>query len=281
MNNEKREKILFLMQVPPPVTGASLRNMEIFNMRELREQYAIKLIPFIFAKNVSDLSVFSILKIVKGLKISFLIVINMIFFRPDFVYMTPVPKGFAYLRDVINIFLVKLFRKKTVFHLRSLGFGEKSKNSLFFRILNRMIFENVYVIALSGTTAKDIERIYKGKIFIVNDGIKDENPVADFNNRKAGIVKIVFFSNLFLAKGIVNFLEILSILKNVVRFSGEIYGQEGDLSEKELMKFVDKLGLSDFVSYKGEVPDRKSGDPGKDGEKGERKVFKLVYYREI
>ncbi len=248
----KSIKILFLMQVPPPVTGASLRNSEIFEIIDSSAEYYAKLIPFNFAKNVSLLSGFSILKVLKAFRISARMIYDLVFFRPQIVYMTPVPHGFAYYRDIINILIAKMFRKKMVFHLRPLGFKAQSERNKFYRTINKILFKNTYVICLSKIVSFDIEGIYNGECIILNNGIK----AVKFEKEKSKNSEpvIMFYSNLFFAKGIVDFLELLSILKQEgVKFRGQIYGQEGDISVDDLNNLINRFGLSVDVSYHGKV----------------------------
>ena len=250
------KKILFVMQVPPPVTGATLRNQSVFDVLSGVDRFATKLISIRFAGDVSELSSFSVKKIVKSSILFFRVIRELIFFRPDIVYLTPVPTGFAYWRDLITISLVKIFRKKMVLHLRPLGYQERSQRSGIIRRLNRFIFRNTRVICLSSLTAKDVEGIYPGSPMILPNGIEtvdpgDENPV-----NEAPV--ILFFSNLFAAKGLYDFLDALRLLRDRgLVFRGRVCGEEGDISRDELEAAIVKRGLNGVVTYIGKTAGNK------------------------
>lgn len=252
MKREKNKKILFIMQIPPPVTGATLRNSAIVDILKKESGFLTRLIPISFVKSVSDLSSFSFLKILRSFVTFMKIIYQMIIFRPGIVYMTPVPVGPAYYRDLVMVFLIKLFRKKIIHHLRPLGFRSRSEAGRIIKVLNRFIFRNTSVICLSGITAKDVKGIYEGEPHILNNGIDVID--LEFDKRENKIPVILFFSNLFIAKGVFDFLETLSILHDRgVKFTGVIYGQEGDISKQQLDLAIKDMALSDHVSYGGEV----------------------------
>ena len=252
MKREKNKKLLFIMQIPPPITGATLRNSAIVDILKREAGFLTRLIPISFVKSVSDLSSFSLFKVFRSFVTFVKIIYQMIVFRPGIVYMTPVPVGSAYYRDLIMVFLVKLFRKKIIHHLRPLGFRSRSEASRIIKILNRFIFRNTSVICLSGITSKDVQGIYEGEPHILNNGIDVVD--LEFGKKENKTPVILFFSNLFIAKGVFDFLETLSILRDRgVKFTGLIYGQEGDVGKQQLDLAIKDMALSDHVSYGGEV----------------------------
>ncbi|MCK5347563.1 MAG: glycosyltransferase family 4 protein, partial [Candidatus Heimdallarchaeota archaeon] len=120
------------------------------------------------------------------------------------------------------------------------------------KTLNRFIFRNTSVICLSGITAKDVLGIYEGEPHILNNGIDVVD--LEFGKKENKIPVILFFSNLFIAKGVFDFLETLAILRDSgVKFTGLIYGQEGDVSKQQLDLAIRDMALYNHVSYGGEV----------------------------
>jgi len=262
------------MQVPPPVTGHTLRNSGIVDIFSNEDDFNTKLIPISFENRVSKLSTFSFRKIFKSCGLYLKTMYHLISFSPDLVYLTPVPTGFAYWRDIFLVLIIKVFRKKRIFHLRPLGFRRMSDSNRVRRALNKFMFRNASVICLSGITAGDIKGVFTGTPHILNNGIEvvDVEPAGT----GGGPPVLLFLSNLFVAKGVLDFLEMLVILKNRgEKFAGKIYGEEGDISVERLETRIKDMGLEDHAAYMGSVS-------GNDKYKvfGEADVFVFPTHRE-
>src|SRR5262245_29936973 len=116
-----RNRILFILQLPPPVHGASLVNQLIVESHFLEENYDIKILPLKFVSQINEIGNFSFRKIAMVVPFVFRLIWHLIFFRPQLVYYTIAPKGGAFYRDAFFMFFVKLFRRKTILHLHSRG----------------------------------------------------------------------------------------------------------------------------------------------------------------
>ena len=100
--------------------------------------------------------------------------LNELWNRPtEFVYFQLSPNGVAFLRDLLFVTVIKLFGVRIMFHMH--GKGIKHKMNLT-KLLYKFCFLNEYVICLSPLLTDDIEDVFRGKPFIVSNGIPDENP---------------------------------------------------------------------------------------------------------
>src|SRR4051794_40731654 len=118
MKYKKREgfpRILCVLQLPPPVHGASLMNSYLVNSQFIRGKYELDLINLQFASSMKDLKKFSILKIVKALLYAFEIVRKISAKKPEIAYFALSPFGYAFYRDAIYVTIAKSFNVKVLF----------------------------------------------------------------------------------------------------------------------------------------------------------------------
>ena len=64
-------KILFAIQLPPPVHGASMVNKTLYENARINNSYEIDLIEIQLAKNMQDMGMFSVNKFIHGTIIMF------------------------------------------------------------------------------------------------------------------------------------------------------------------------------------------------------------------
>ena len=244
-----KKKILFFIKIPPPITGATLMNERIYKSSFINEKYNINTIKVSYAKNIKDLGKVNFYKLKIFFKNIFVLLYNLVFFKPNLIYFQISTTGLSFYRDSIYVLIMKLFRIKIIFHLRSKGVKRNTKSFLI-RKYYKIIFKNVYSICLSDIMIKDIDHICNIKSFVVHNGY----PEIDFNFSKNinKNQKILFLSNLLIEKGIIDYLDALKILKKYNnKFSGLIVGQESDLDKNELINEINKRNLSDEVKYLG------------------------------
>jgi hypothetical protein len=121
IENQTRGRILFLVQLPPPLHGASLMNSFVINSKVIKSNYNIDVINLKFARSVKDISKFSFRKILKGLFYGFKIIKRILTYKPDLVYFNISLNRYAFYRDTYYVVLLKLFRKKIIYHLHTQG----------------------------------------------------------------------------------------------------------------------------------------------------------------
>lgn len=245
-----KKKILFLLQVPPPVHGASLRNVSLVNSHLLREHFNIFLLPMRFADEIDDIGKVSLLKFWRLLKFLVALIYQLIFFKPQFTYFTISPIGMAFYRDVIIVTVIKLFRVPLVYHLRGLGIHEASKsavNGFFYRYA----FRGTAVICLSENHTKDIMDLPYKRKFVVPDGIKVEvDDVVLYKDRPIrDVPEILFLSNYVKSKGVYDFLSAMRILNEKrAQFTVRMIGAEWDVTMEEMNRIAIEYGLTGRIT---------------------------------
>lgn len=253
-----KKKILFFVPLPPPITGAALRNKSLVESAVLNREFDIYVIPFNFAEEVKDIGKFSSRKIYKSLTRAFSIIRVVLSFRPDLVYFNLSLYGFALYRDILFVMIFKTLRCRLLFHLRTQGVKKQVSESGIKRFIFKTIFHNSKVICLSDFLSKDIEDIYPLKPIIVNNGIEDVTTKFDVNIKTpSSKVNIMYLGHLWAFKGIEDLLQALYLLKlDGLEFHATIAGPEGDITYDSLREKIMRLGLENSV----DVPGSQEGD---------------------
>ena len=246
-----KRKILLLIKVPPPITGATLMNCRVLDSKILQNSFEFETIGMSYAKSINDMGTLRLEKIVLLIKYLSLLVTKLLNNKYCFVYFQISPHGSAFFRDILFVLLVKLSRIRIVYHLHGTGIKQHSKNFLYI-VLYKFAFNNESVIILSKKLSYDIEDVYKGNALVVANGISNIsyqlNTISKINNT----LKILFLSNLLLSKGIGDFLEALSILhKKNIECKAIIIGAIGDINSYQLNNELNNKGLADKVEYLG------------------------------
>jgi Glycosyltransferase len=245
MGKEMKPRILFLLQVPPPIHGASLRNQSIAESQFLRKYFSIRLIPLRFVTEIKDIGTITITKFFRFAGFLFRYIGTVIFWRPRFIYFSLSPIGNAFYRDVLVVFIGKIFRIPFVFHLRGLGIKSEYPKGIN-RHLYRFVFRNNFVFCISNSQTEDITNLTFRKVYVVPDGIKQEVAPGEFLFKEQPIV--LFLSNYIKSKGVLDFVEAIQILnRRGVDFKARMHGASWDVSKGDLEALIDSYNLKDKV----------------------------------
>ncbi len=248
-----RPALLFVVQLPPPLHGASLMNSIVTESELLRKNFRTEIVSLHFADSVQDLGKFSFGKIRKTLFYAVEIIKKIIRFKPDLVYVNLTPKGFAFYRDTFYVFIIKLLRRRIVFHLQSKGIRENVENSLTKRKLYQMVLANTSLICLSPMLSDDFDMVYRDEPYYIPNGIVrqagDNTSImrADVQNPE-----IMYLSHLLKSKGVLVLVDALEILRDEgFNFSARLIGPSADITVEELKRLIVSKGLDDRVEVTG------------------------------
>lgn len=241
----KKEKILFLLQVPPPVHGAALRNLSLVQSQVLKDTFHIQLLPLHFVDQISEIGNVSLKKFWRLAKFLFKLAGQLIFWRPRIIYFTISPIGNAFYRDVLIVLLITLFRIPIVYHLRGLGI-RKAYQKVINRWLYNFVFKGNFIICLSNNHMQDIVGISCRQVKVVPNGIKLEASPKPF--RKRDVPELLFLSNYIKSKGVLDFLESLKILnQRGLNFKATLVGAAWDVTNEELRDIARANEVEDKV----------------------------------
>ncbi|WP_299121220.1 glycosyltransferase family 4 protein [uncultured Winogradskyella sp.] len=247
---KEKPKILVLAQLPPPVHGVSVINKNIIDSSLINSEFDLVIVPLSFVKKIKEIGRPSLAK-VWSLIATFIKLFKVLISKKiDLVYFTISPTGYAFYRDIFFVLLLKLFKKKIVYHLHGKGIKENSEKSKVNKFFYEWVFKNTKVIILSDLLNYDIEGIYKSESYILNNGIEN----VKFEKQVIPeIITFVFLSNLMESKGIKIFLEAIKItFEKKYNFKVKIIGNiSQDLSLDDLNVFVKENNLIDTVEILG------------------------------
>jgi len=252
------KKILFILHLPPPVHGSSLVGEFINKSNIINTTFNCKYINLGTSKSIDEIGKSGFKKMILYISIIFRTLNQLIAFKPDLVYLAMTAKGIAFYKDMVMVFLAKLFGIQLVIHFHNKGVSVNQNKSID-NFLYKRVFKNTKVILLSKYLYPDIKKyVKKENVFYCPNGIpaigSNEN-IVKINN---DTVQLLFLSNLIESKGVYVLLKALRILKSkAISFSCNFVGGIGDITEEAFNNKVSSLQLQDHVQYLGKKYDQK------------------------
>jgi len=275
--DQSKKKILFIIQLPPPVHGASIMNSYVMASTLIKSNFFVDAINLRFSNSIKEISKISLIKIIKSFYYGFMIVKKVLIYKPDLVYFTVSPTGNGFYRDICYVLILKLLKRKLLFHLHGKGIKYDVRKSAYKSILYKIYFKNTHVICLSKRHTDDISEVCAAIPFIVPNGIK-LNPInaGSGNRSNDSSPTILYLSNYIREKGILLLIEALGILrKKGYAFHASFVGEPAEISIELIKRYVDCYRLTDCVKISGPLYDEK-----KNAEFQKADIFVLpTYYK--
>jgi glycosyltransferase involved in cell wall biosynthesis len=254
-----KNKILCLVQLAPPVHGASMMNGYLTKSKLINDHFNLEIINLQFNKSINELKKISLIKIFKAFGYALKIVSRMIQFKPELVYFTLSSKGFAFYRDAFYIFLIKRFNTKIIFNLHSKGIKKNAQSNRIKNFIYRQVFKNTESICLSNSLTHDIENVSKSKPYVIPCGIPVTKKTGEYILKKNNPVsQILYLSNFIESKGILIFIEALGLLKERGQtFNARIVGAPADVTMEILEKKIKDKNLTSSTEVIGPLYNEK------------------------
>lgn len=247
-----KPKILFLVQLPPPIHGANLVNKQIVENKYIQNDYEIKVIPFNFSKENKDVGSISLSKFFILFEVFFSLAKSIFQFRPDLVFFNFSFKNAAFYRDLILISVLKIFRINMLFFLQGKGINEILIKNPYKKWLFKFAFRNSYILCLSDLLTYDVKEIFHGLPYVVNNGIKVENLENIKFTKNNKVVTLIYLSALSEKKGLLVLLDAIKILKSKnIDFILKIVGGTLTLTEQDVQDYIDLIDIDDKVQLLG------------------------------
>jgi len=245
-----RPRILFIVQLPPPIHGVTVMNQYTVENPGWKAKYDTKTLPLHFGQTLDDIGKITPLKMMHMVGFTFRLLRILVQFKPSLVYFTIVPTGKIFYRDALFTLLIKLFGRRIVFHLHRQGIEEMANNSRHKKWLLRRTFHRTNMICLSEKLTADIRTVYKPAPFILNNGIEIvNNEVAPPDNKAP---RVLYLSNLVKSKGIEIFLQsLVELHKQGCNFHARIVGAPVDYPIETAKAFCAEAGIAHLVDVIG------------------------------
>jgi glycosyltransferase involved in cell wall biosynthesis len=271
MTNSKTKYVLFLLHLPPPVHGSSVMGKAMYESKDINTAFNCRYINLILSRKVDETGSLSLGKFGRVVQLLFKLLSEIVFHKPQLVYLALTATGAAFYKDVLLVALLRLFRIKIVYHLHNKGFKNAAFKPLN-KYLYHFVFKNADVILLSKRLYEDIaEFVMEDRVFVCPNGIPDlvyssqfivnseEKKEEEVNSKKSIVYneeekncKLLFLSNLIESKGVYVLLEACKLLdtKNI-DFSCSFIGGESDITANHMNEKIQALGLVNKVEYIG------------------------------
>ena len=257
MKKENQARILYFIQLPPPVHGVSVINEIVFSSKSINPFSEKKLVRINFSSDVESLRKFTLRKLWIFFETIFKLKMALLRFRPDVVYFSLIPVGSGFIRDSVFAMIIKVFNRKVIFHLNNRGIPEYNIRPLY-RRLYKMVFNNSTIIHVSkGLLQTEIEplKLKNAHLFVVGNTIESFNILKENNEQR--IIRILFLSNYFPQKGLMILLQAMNLMiKKKLAVKLDAYGAKQDKNEEQRChEFVIENNLKNHVDLHGPIFD--------------------------
>ena len=250
----RKPRILYLVQLPPPIHGASEMNRMVVESEVVNAGFEKRVIPLDFSSKLSQLQRFSLAKVIKAVAIFFRLISCLIAFRPRIVYFSMVPFGPLLLRDGVYLLLIRIFGANPVIHLHRPGLDRVSPTKISL-LIYKNLFRNCKVIHLSPLLVEreliplGLDRV---NLFSFPNWV-DFNPTQKAVNKNPKT--ILFFSNLYPHKGFFKLMEAFSLIAGKYpELILTIAGNSPDSTlPQRISEHAEYLNLNDRITYIGGV----------------------------
>ena len=248
-----KQRMLFIMHMPPPVHGAAMVGKYIHDSKLINDKFDCHYINLTTAKSLQDIGKGGIKKLWKFLKLLWHILRSLKKVKPQLVYVTPNACGVAFYKDFVVVQMIKSLGYKVVVHYHNKGVATRQDKWLDDK-LYRLFFKDIKVILLAEALYLDVKKYVKREdVFICPNGIPASLDDALVAERHNAVPRLLFLSNLLEAKGVYVLLDALKILKDrgysfICDFVG---GETAEIDAKRFVEEVEKRGLNEFAVYLG------------------------------
>lgn len=248
-----KQRILFIMHMPPPVHGAAMMGKYIHDSRVVNETLDCHYINLATAKDLADIGKIRLQKFTQFYQLLSKIRKEVKRIRPELIYVTPNAKGGAFYKDFIVIQMLKSMGCKVVVHYHNKGVSLR-QDKIIDNLLYRTFFKKLKVILLAEALYADIQKYVSRKdVFICPNGIPEALITEPSAIRYNAIPKLLFLSNLLIDKGVFTLLDACKILKEKgYQFTCDFVGAEtANINAERFNQEVAIRGLNECVCYIG------------------------------
>lgn len=230
-------------------------NAVVTESGRIRERYHLDVIPMRYARSLGDIGRPSLRKaLLMGLH-WLQIARYALFRRPDAVYYTISPVGWALLRDLACVSLFKVLGIRIVYHIHGSGITSSSRNRVM-RAWLRWAFADEWIIHLSSSLVAELKGLASAeRCKVLPNGVP--SPAEHLPALAKGTLrarnKILFCSNMMVEKGPLVLIEALGrVARKGIEFSVEFAGPPVTPGfETKFWETCRREGVDERVSWRG------------------------------
>ena len=249
-----KNRVLFIMHMPPPIHGAAMMGQYIHDSNLINESFECRYINESSSQTIDEVGGKYFKKVFRFIGHLYNILSTVRSFKPDIVYVTPggANPELGFLKYVFEFSILNAFGCRKLIHFHNKGEKEKTEK-WYVRWYYKMLFKNSDVIFLSRSLVPQFEYYLDEKqIHICPNGIKEslyEEPVAE---RKNVTPKLLYLSNRMAEKGVYVLLDAISILKDRdIKFVCDFVGGWKDITQESFNDYCRKKDIQDIVIAHG------------------------------
>jgi glycosyltransferase involved in cell wall biosynthesis len=249
-----KPKILFILHLPPPVHGAALMGSYVKASSRINENFDCKYINLSASKSIDSIGKVGLKKSLFFFNLLLSTFKALVKKKYDVCYVTITSNGTAFYKDFMVVTILKLFRKKILLHFHNKGVEKGTQANKINYYLYKFVLggKKTKVILLSPNLYADIKQYVEPKrVYYCANGI---NPDSGMSTEKTITtpVRILFLSNMMVAKGVFVLLEACAQLKNKnMSFECHFVGDWLDITESFFFDKVKELKLANHVFAHG------------------------------
>lgn len=254
----RKNRILFIAPLPPPVHGSAMVSRQIKESRAINDAFRCDWVNMSTSRRMDEIGKTTFSKPFRLAGSLFLTFWKLLTHHYDLCYLAITCHGKGFLKDAPFVLLCKLFGRKIIIHQHNKGMAN-DLDRWPYRWLLPLCYKNARVILLSWNLYPDIEKVVpRENVAICPNGIKIDESIKEDNTGNGNTIpRLLFLSNLLESKGVIVLLDALKILKDqgysfVCDFVG---GETKEIDAKRFNEEVEMRGLEDVAFYHG----RKNG----------------------
>lgn len=203
---EAMSDILFLVQLPPPVHGASIMNQRIIDIVKEDGSFTYDVVKLNYAFDFKSMHSPNYKKVAYALKVYLKFICNLIFRRPRFIYIAFAPFGLGFYRDFIISMISKVLGCKVKLHLHGTGLS-LTKSSVKIWLLKKL-FSSCDLILLSKSLYHDVSPfVGLDRVSYVSNSV-DTPDICE--QRLDEVVGFLYVANLDERKGVLKAVEVFA-----------------------------------------------------------------------
>lgn len=249
------KKIMIYGPCPPPIHGVSFLQQKFaeYCSQEGLDVTVVRTSP---VKNDFSFGGFDIKSFVLMIKLIFITFLNVMINRKHVYYINVATKGTALYRDLLIIFIFKLFSVPVNIHIRGTELNVLSS-------CNKWLFRKIYrgnkLIYVSNNLACLHDWLNRGSEYsVVNNGCVDlANETKEIGVTKGSTKHLLFFSNLIKQKGILEFIDVCDHLNKLgEEFKATICGSYSNaFSQETIIAMINERSLNNIIKVHGPAYD--------------------------
>ena len=248
-----KQKILFIMHMPPPVHGASMVGQFIHDSELVNSSFDCHYVNLAVATRLDEIGkggwhkakgvlkkLMEVRKAVKSVK-------------PDFVYIAPNSAGIPFYKDFMTVMMLKMMGQKVVMHFHNKGV-ETRQGKWLDNWLYKRYFKDVKLILLADALYEDVKKYVKrDDVFVCSNAIPAISNANLVTENSVHVPHILWLTNIMKTKGIMEYLSALKILKDKgVKFQADfVGGLTKEMSGEEFGYALSMMGLNGCCTYYG------------------------------